>query len=118
MQYLLLINETAADFAARSDPAQAPAYWGAWKAYSDALAAAGVVRGGAALHTPDTATTLRIRGDQRSVQDGPFADTKEILGGYLVIEVDNLDAALSWAARCPTTASGSVEIRPLLPMHA
>jgi hypothetical protein len=117
MLVLLIINETATDFSARTDPARAPAYWAGWKAYSEALAAAGVVRGGGALAPPAAAATLRIRGDQRTVHDGPYADTKEILGGYLVLEVPDTDTALAWAARCPTAATGSVEVRPILPLH-
>jgi hypothetical protein len=61
------------------------------------------------------ATTVRLRGGQRQVQDGPFADTKELLGGLFLIDVPDLDAALVWAARCPAAATGSVEVRPQLP---
>ena len=69
--------------------------------------------------TPEhTATTLRVRDGQRLLQDGPFADTKEQLGGYFVIDVPNLDAALGWAQRCPAVEFGAVEVRPLLPPPA
>jgi hypothetical protein len=60
-----------------------------------------------------TGTTLRVRGDKRQVQDGPFADTKEQLGGYFVIEVPDLDSALEWAARAPCASTGGVEVRPV-----
>ena len=65
---------------------------------------------------PHAATTLRLRDGQRVVEDGPFADTKEQLGGYFVIEVPDLDAALDWAAKAPSARTASVEVRPILPM--
>jgi len=115
MQYAIIVYETAADLAAREDPARAPAYWAAYTAYSQALVEAGVARGGAGLDVPAVATTLRLRGAQRMVQDGPYIDTKEMLGGFFLIEVDNLDTALEWAARCPSVSTGAVEVRPMLP---
>ena len=72
--------------------------------------------GGAGLQPPATGTTVRLRGGARQVHDGPFADTKEQLGGYYIIEVPNLDAALEWAAKCPAAPTGSVEVRPHVPM--
>ena len=116
MQYILLLNETEAEFAARNDPAQAGAYWGGWSAFIGAMAQAGVIVNGSGLLGPDTATTVRLRDGKRLVQDGPFADTKEQLGGYYIIEVPNLDAALEWAAKCPAAPTGSVEVRPHVPM--
>ena len=113
MKYIILVNETAADFAQR-DSAEASAYWGAHKAYCAALNAAGVFVAGNALQAPATGTTLRLRAGQRQVHDGPFADTKEQIGGFTLIDVPNLDVALEWAARCPAAATGSVEVRPLL----
>jgi hypothetical protein len=115
MEFALVIYETAADLAARSNPATAPAYMGAYLAYSQALIHAGIAAGGAGLHPPSTATTVRLREGKRLVQDGPFADTKEQLGGFFVINVPDLDTALVWAARCPAASTGSVEVRPLLP---
>ena len=72
--------------------------------------------GGTGLQPPSLATTIRLRAGKRQVQDGPFADTKEQLGGYYVIEVPGLDQALDWAARCPSATNGSVEVRPNLTM--
>ncbi len=115
MQYAIIVYETAADLASREDPSRAPAYWAAYTAYSQALVEAGVARGGAGLEVPAVATTVRLRGAQRMVQDGPFVETKEMLGGFFLIDVPDLDAALEWAARCPSAATGSVEVRPLLP---
>ena len=116
MEYLLLANEAPEDFARREDPERAQAYWAGWTGYLAALAEAGVLRGAGGLHPPTTATTLRLRDGQRLLQDGPFADTKEQLGGYFVLELPDLDAALSWAARCPSAVTGSVEVRPQLAM--
>jgi hypothetical protein len=115
MEFAVLVYENAADFAARNDPQQAPAYMGAYFAYTQALQAAGVMSGGAGLLPPTTATTVRLRGEQRLVQDGPFADAKEQLGGFFLLDVPDLDTALVWAARCPAAARAGVEVRPLLP---
>jgi hypothetical protein len=90
-------------------------YWGSWAAYAESLAKAGVMVGGNGLEVSDTATTVRLREGQRRVQDGPYADTKEQLGGYFIIDVPNLDAALEWAARCPGASDGTIEVRPVLP---
>lgn len=113
MQYMLMFYETADDMARRDD-ARAPEYFAGWQAYLKALSASGVVVSGAGLKLPATATSLRLRGDKRLVQDGPFADSKEQLGGFFVIDVPNLDSALEWAARCPCASSGGVEIRPTM----
>lgn len=112
MQYMLMFRETETDFAHRDDPEEAPTYWGAWMAYIVALNKAGVVVNGAGLHPPHSATMVRMRDGKRHVQDGPYADTKEQLGGYFVIEVPDLDTALDWAARSPSAAYGSTEVRP------
>jgi hypothetical protein len=111
MKFAILVYETEQDFAEREHTM--PAYY----AYSQALAAAGVVAGGAALHPSHTATTLRLQNGQRHVQDGPYADTKEQLGGLFIIDVADLDAALDWASRCPAASRCAVEVRPLLPMN-
>ena len=88
----------------------------AWGAYAGAMGQAGVIVAGHGLQSRTTATTLRVRDGMRQVQDGPFADSKEQLGGYFVIDVATLDDALAWAARSPTAATGTVEIRPVLVM--
>lgn len=117
MQYTILFYENESDFAARTDEKRQGEYWGAWSAYVDALHEAGVMSKGAGLQPPHAATTLRFRGGERHVQDGPYADTKEQLGGFAVIEVPDLDTALEWAARCPAASTGAIEIRPVLPMQ-
>ena len=111
MQYMLMFYQPAAEFERRDDPA-AQAHRASWVAYADAVRQAGIALGGHGLTPPATATTLRIRGDRRQVRDGPFADTKEQLGGYFVIDVPDLDAALEWAARAPCAGTGGVEVRP------
>jgi len=116
MKYTVLVYESEADFGARTDPARKEAYWGAYRAYTQALNAAGVMVGGAPLQPGHLGTTIRHKAGQRQVQDGPYAEAKEQLGGYYVIEVPDLDTALDWAARCPAATSGAVEVRPNLPM--
>ncbi|MDB5407656.1 MAG: dgpfaetke family protein [Rhodospirillales bacterium] len=114
MQYAILIYEKDADFAARSEGGERERnYWAGWRAYGQALAEAGIGKGGSALQAGHTGTTVRIDGSQRQVQDGPFADSKEQLGGFYMIDVPDLDAALEWAARCPAAASCAVEVRPV-----
>lgn len=115
MEFVLLYNESDSEIAKADDPAQAPAYWGAWNAYIGALQGSGVMRSGNGLAPPRTALRLSIRNGKRSIEDGPYADTKEHLGGYVVVEVDTIDEALEWAARSPAATAGSVEVRPVLP---
>ena len=118
MHYMLLFNETAAERGKRSDPAQAGPYWGAWNAYMGAIAQSGAMVSGNGLQPPELSTTLRVENGTRHVVDGPFADSKEMLGGYVIVDVADLDAALEWAARAPCATAGSVEIRPVLPAPA
>lgn len=115
MHYALLIRENESDFAKRENPSEAGAYWAGWGAYSQAIAQAGIFVSGAGLMPPQTATTVRVGKDHHDVQDGPFAEAKEQLGGFFVIDVEDLDAALAWAARAPISSHGSVEVRPVLP---
>ena len=114
MQFALLIFESPEAFAARNADENDP-YVGAWRAYYKALVEAGVYVGGDPLQAPETGTTVRLKNGKRRVQDGPFADTKEQLGGFIIMELASLDTALDWAARCPATALGAVEVRPLAP---
>lgn len=120
MQYMILFNETARDFALRSDPARAPAHMGAWAAYIDAMAKAGIIVHGNGLMPPETGTIVRVRDGVRSLQDGavedgPYADSKEQVGGYFIVEVPDLDTALEWAARSPSASYASTEVRPVMP---
>ncbi len=110
MQYMLMFYQPNSEFEARGTPA-AGATMASWMAYVTAIRSSGIVVAGHGLQPPAMATTLRVRGDKRQVQDGPFADTKEQLGGYFVIDVPDLDTALEWAARAPCAATGGVEVR-------
>lgn len=115
MHYLIAFYETDEQFKQRTDPAKSQAYWGAWGAYVKAMQETGHVVSGAGLQPPSTATTVRVRKGERIVQDGPYADTKEQLAGFFVMDLPDLDAALGWAARSPAAAAASVEVRPVLP---
>jgi hypothetical protein len=115
MKYMLVFVETAEDLAKR-DSAEAPAYWESWSAYVQAVEQAGIVVSGAGLMPPAMATTVKIRDGKRHVQDGPYSDAKEQLGGFYVIDVPDLDTALDWAAKCPAAAYASVEVRPVMQM--
>jgi hypothetical protein len=112
MQYMLMFYQPPSDFLQRSE-IDAQAYRASWMDYVGAVRQSGIALNGHGLHPPMTGTTLRVRGDKRQVQDGPFADTKEQLGGYFVIDVPDLDTALEWAARAPCASTGGVEVRPV-----
>jgi hypothetical protein len=109
---MMLIYENADQFAARSSEQQ-EALFAPWRAYYRALLAEGVYAGGSPLQPPATGATVRLAGGKRQVQDGPYADTKEQLGGVIVLDVPSFEAALEWAARCPTALNGAVEVRPV-----
>lgn len=113
MQFMMSMFEPAEDFARRTGEGD---YWPAWAAYSAALREAGVLVGGNALKAPETATQLRLEDGRARIEDGPFAEGREQLGGYYIIEVATLDEALGWAARAPCATTGGVEIRPVLEM--
>jgi hypothetical protein len=89
----------------------------AYAAYTEAMQKAGVIRGGERLRPTSEATTVRVKNGKTDVLDGPYADTKEQLGGFYLIDVPDLDAALSWAARCPGASTGTMEVRPIWPMQ-
>jgi hypothetical protein len=114
MQFALLIYESPEAFATRAN-GEDDSYVGAWRAYHKALVESGAFVGGDPLQVPETGTTVRLKDGKRQVQDGPFADTKEQLGGFTILELPSLDAALDWAARCPAASTGTVEVRPLAP---
>lgn len=97
-------------------PAQQEQGKAAYMAYSEALSKAGVLKLGQRLGPSKTATTVRLADGKAKVLDGPYADSKEQLGGYFVIDVNDMDAAISWASRCPAVDHGVVEVRPLWDM--
>ena len=116
MQYSLLFYSTPEEFAQRDDPEGHKKFRAGFVPYMKALQDAGIVVAGAGLQKPGTATSIRLgRDGGQHVQDGPFADTKEQLAGFFIIEVPDMDAALKWAARYPGGPGGGVEVRPALP---
>lgn len=117
MQYTLLFYFSPENFALRDDPEGYETFWGAFKSYVVALNEAGVVVAGAGLEAPSAATSLRQHDGRRLVQDGPFAETKEQLAGFFIIDVPDLDTAMEWAARYPALPGGGVEVRPNLPLQ-
>jgi hypothetical protein len=112
MQYLLMIYSNE-DGWAKLTPEQAQQGMAAYQAFVEALTTAGALQGSNRLAPTSTATTVRIKDGKQQVLDGPYADSKEQLGGYFLIDVPDLDEAISWAARCPGASHGIVEVRPL-----
>jgi hypothetical protein len=117
MQYLLLLHQREAGWNEMT-PAQQQQGMAAYMAYNEALGKAGVIKGSNRLQPTANTTTVRIVDGKTQVLDGPYADSKEQLGGYYLIEVPDLDAALSWAARCPGAGHGAIEVRPIWAMSA
>lgn len=115
MHYTIQIFETQDGFAARTAPLRQDAYWAGTMAYLAALREAGVFVTGAGLQPPATATTLRRTRGELAIQDGPIAETREMLGGFFVVDVPDLDTAVQWAARFPDHHGVVVEVRPNLP---
>ncbi|MDG4790268.1 YciI family protein [Micromonospora sp. WMMD1102] len=113
MKYLfLLYGDPASD---PTDPAVIQAEIDTYWAYDKLLEDAGALLDSQALQGTETATTVRVGGaGDRTVTDGPFAETREILGGYYLVDLPDLDTAIGWAARCPAALRGTVEIRPIL----
>jgi hypothetical protein len=114
-QYMLLIYGPSGR---TPTPEEMAAEMPRWNEYTQGLQDAGVMRAGDALHGAESATTVRVRDGETQVTDGPFAETKETLGGYYVIECPDLDTALKHAARMPNIAYGSVEVRPVVDFSA
>jgi hypothetical protein len=108
MRYLILIYENEATAPQNESEMQR------WIEYTDELSKAGVMLGGEALHPTSAATTVRLKNGKRVVTDGPFAETKEQLGGFYLIDVPNLDEALKWAEKIPSADRGPVEVRPVM----
>ena len=115
MQFLLLLHADESQFM-KMTPAEQGQGMAAYNAYTEALKAADAFRGSNRLQPVSTATTVRVVDGKSQVLDGPYADSKEQLGGYFLIDVPDLDAALSWAARCPGSRHGVVEVRPIWDM--
>ena len=116
MQYMLMVYGKESDWATMSPAAQQQGM-AAYAAYSEALTKAGVVKGSNRLRPISDSTVVRVADGKTQVLDGPYADSKEQLGGYFLIDVPDLDAAISWAARCPAASHGTMEVRPVWEMQ-
>ncbi|MDE3195081.1 MAG: YciI family protein [Acidobacteriota bacterium] len=115
MQYLLMIyGEEAA--ATKLTPEQMQAMYGRYVALTNEMKEKGVYIGGNPLQPTATATSVRVRDGQAAITDGPFAETKEQLAGYYLVDCKDLDEALDYAARIPGAALGTIEVRPVRPM--
>ena len=111
-QYLCLIYSNEAD-RAKQTPEDAAAYIGAYRSFTQSIIESGNFVAGDALQPIATATSVRIRDGETLITDGPFAETKEQLGGYYLINATDLDEALAIAARIPTATHGTIEVRPI-----
>jgi hypothetical protein len=115
MKYLLMIYASEKD-EAKMSPDETGKLMQAYGAYTEALIKAGAMQGGERLRPIADATSARVRGGKTEVLNGPYAETREQLGGYYVLDVPDLDAALTWAARCPSSSYGTIEVRPIWEM--
>ena len=113
MQYMLLIYADPAEFARLSDGERQGIY-PEYRQFTDSIAKSGNYRAGDPLEPVSSATTVRMRQGKRMVTDGPFAETKEHLGGYYLVEAKDLDEAIGIAARIPSARFGAVEVRPIM----
>jgi hypothetical protein len=115
MKYLVMIYASEAD-EAKMTPTDVGTILQAYGAYTEALTKSGVLLGRNRLRPSSEATSVRVKGGKTEVLNGPYAETREQLGGYYLIDVPDLDAALSWAARCPSSSYGTIEVRPIWEM--
>jgi hypothetical protein len=116
MQYMLLIHTDDTPFRTATDEQRAQMS-APYAAYNEALIKAGAMVSGERLRPASASTTVKVRDDRTDVLDGPFADTQEQLAGFYIVEADDMDGAIKWAARCPGAAHGTVEVRPIWPMR-
>jgi hypothetical protein len=117
MQYMLLIYDDAQTWAGMSDEDR-QSVMQEYFAYTEELRETGKFVAADALQPPDSAKSVRVRDGEQSTTDGPFAETKEHLGGYYVIDVENVDEALEWAAKVPSARYGTIEVRPVMQIPA
>jgi hypothetical protein len=116
MQYMLLIYDSEADGKKRADAVRQQMFQD-YGTFTKEIAQAGKLKAGDPLEASTTATTVRVRDGKTVVTDGPFAETKEQLGGYYMVEAKDLDEAISIAAKIPTSKFGSIEVRPVMKMN-
>src|SRR5262245_17469087 len=112
MQYLLLIYHSEVEWAKVSDADRGKIY-GEYRAFSESIAKSGHYKAGEQLQPTSTATTVRVRNGKTLTTDGPFAETREQLGGFYFVEAKDLDEAMALAARIPSARDGSIEVRPV-----
>ena len=112
MEYMLMLYANETVFSSMPKQAQAEGL-ASYVAFTEALREAGALKGVNRLAPSSSATTVSLATGKAQVLNGPYADSREQIGGYYVIDVPDLDAALSWAARCPGAAHGTIEVRPL-----
>jgi hypothetical protein len=117
MQYLLMLYADESGWG-KMTPAEQQQGMAAYMAYTEALKKAGAFVGSNRLQPISSATTVKVTNGKQQVLDGPYADSKEQLGGYYLIEAPDLDAAIAWAARCPGSGHGTIEVRPVWEMAA
>jgi hypothetical protein len=117
MQYLLLLHAEESGWSKLTQAEQQQGM-AAYMAYTEALKKAGALVGSNRLQPVSAATTVKIANGKQQVLDGPYADSKEQLGGYYLIEAPDLDGAIAWAARCPGASHGTIEVRPVWEMVA
>ncbi|MDZ4767044.1 MAG: YciI family protein [Chloroflexota bacterium] len=113
MRYMLMIYGDPAAYGKMSEQ-ERNADFGAYMTFNQEVVARGVLRSGEQLHPAPMATTVRVRDSKTLLTDGPFAETKEVLGGFYIVDCASLDEAVEWAAKLPASWTGSVEVRPLI----
>ena len=113
MQYMLLIYNDPNAWATMPEAEQHEVY-GKYFTFTEELRASGKMVAGDALQPTSTATSVRVRDGETLTTDGPFAETKEVLGGYYLIDVESLDEALEWGAKVPGASYGTIEVRPIV----
>lgn len=114
MEYMLMIHDDGSAMQ-KATTAQMESFMAAYEAYTTAMVEAGILRAGARLRPVNTATTVRAPEGKAQVVNGPYAELKEQLGGFYIIDVPDLDEAIKWAARCPSARHGALEVRPIWP---
>jgi hypothetical protein len=115
MQYVLLIYGSEERWEEASEEERHDVFQ-RYVAFTQALRDRGALVGGEPLQSTATATTVRVRSDETLTTDGPFAETKEQLGGFYIIDVDTIDEAIEWAGQIPAAEVGSIEVRPVMPL--
>ena len=111
MKYMILAYESEDDYKKRQDESRFEDYMKGWAAFGEVMRAAGVYDTGLALEGPETATVVSVRNGKRTVEDGPFPDTKEQLGGFCLVDAKDIDEAVDWARKCPSAETGFVDVR-------